>query len=325
MKNEKEFRDSLIKHKVNPVTIEFTVETVKHFLKSKAQSMISLKRFCKKHISSSPKAMDYIIALIRYFSFIKDNEKMIYMITLSGTEGIIESQKDRLIHLKGEDLAEDIFKDISFPPLGTPYEKYPDVIRKYLKKLQNKMPIEDCQNMLAGNHHHVSESHFENERKKLEACGDFDQYLREKHQTLVETLQFHCDYKKLWFEQIITQEVVDMVKNNQEIQTGIRRGNQLFVQKIPYKPDAWLKEKDPVQKRYLACHCPFVRSSILKPREKVSSLWCYCTGGFIKVSMEVMFQQEVKIHLLESLLDGHDRCYFCIDLPKEALKYIKES
>jgi hypothetical protein len=53
--------------------------------------------------------------------------------------------------------------------------------------------------------------------------------------------------------------------------------------------------------------------------EHVSSLWCYCSGGFTKLFFDVLFEQDLEVELLESVLAGDASCKFAIRLPEGAL------
>ncbi len=326
MEREKEFRERLESRNIAEEEIAFCIREINVFLQDRIRNdkgIEGLKHYCETEIAGKKDAVKRITALVRFCSFNPDQEALIYLYALLGTQGIIESQKERLISLKGEDLAESIFTEISFPPLGSSLEEYPQPVNQYLTRMKEKLSLEDCQTVLAGNHHRIPEKIFDNEINILRELGDIDKYLVQKHQKLVDELQVYCDSGELWFEQKITQAVVDMVKENQEIQTGVRKGRKIYLQKIPYNPDAFLRETDPVQKRYYACHCPFVRTSIIENKTKISSLWCYCTGGFEKLAWDVMFNQSLQVELLESVLDGYERCRFAIELPEEADNYIK--
>lgn len=46
-------------------------------------------------------------------------------------------------------------KHITFPALGSDLARYPDSIIAYLSAMQSRLSIEDCQNVLAGNHHDI--------------------------------------------------------------------------------------------------------------------------------------------------------------------------
>lgn len=281
----------------------------------------SLPDYSRTRIAGIDDAVEWIIALIRYFNFEQRFDEMAYLITLLGTMGVIESQRERLLHLTDSKTEASVFDGMQFPPLGTPQEDYPSLIGNYLLRLQQALTLEKCRIVLAGNHHRIETEHFAGDIEFFAQCGNIDEFLKLRHEKLINELQEHCESGKLWYEQRITPNVVEFVKNNPEVQSGVRIGNRVYVTKIPYNPDAYLKEKDPVRKRYLACHCPFVRASLLDGT-KIPSLWCYCTGGYEKLVFDLLFKKSLEVEVLESLLDGASRCRFAIVLPDEAIPKI---
>ncbi len=140
--------------------------------------------------------------------------------------------------------------------------------------------------------------------------------LKYRHETLLSELEEHARSGKPWYEQIITPEVVEMVRQDPEIQAGVQVGDSVFVTKIPYSPVDYLSEDDPVRKRYYQCHCPLARASILDESSTVSPLFCYCSGGYEKLVFDVVFGEPVGVEVLESALAGDPRCRFRIKLPE---------
>lgn len=90
--------------------------------------------------------------------------------------------------------------------------------------------------------------------------------------------------------------------------------NKLYVTKISYDPDSYLLEKDTSKKKYYACHCHFVRESILNNDFNISADWCYCSAGFAKFPFEVIFNSELEVKVLQSVLKGDLYCRFAIKL-----------
>jgi hypothetical protein len=295
---------------------ELAAALLPHFLEvapSSGPDRCFARAYSSEHIAGKPDAYRRIVLLFWYCNFTGARDAATYLITLLGTLDVLDSQRERLGGLFGEPLAEKVFDTLRFPDLGSDLNEYPGAINAYLDRMRSLLSEEDCRKVLAGNHHRLDPEQFAPERKYLQEAADLDSYLRDKHARLVQKLQQHADSGELWFEQVITQEVVDYVRDHQEIQTGVREGDRILARKIPYDPSAWLRETDPVKKRFLACHCPFVRAAIPEG-EEVSSLWCYCSGGFTKLLFDYLFDTEHEVELLESVLDGGDACRFAIRL-----------
>ncbi|MCX5977054.1 MAG: DUF6144 family protein [Coprothermobacterota bacterium] len=180
--------------------------------------------------------------------------------------------------------------------------------------MESRLPAEFYRRILAGNHHGIPASAFDEERGFYETAPSVDAYLKGRHARMVDVLQRHCDEDKLWYEQKITQQVVDFVKSNQELLSAVRQGDTLYVTKIPYNPDRFLTETDPAMKRYLACHCPLADSTILKEGAVVSPTWCYCSAGYEKTLFDNVFGGSLEVEVKQSVLDGSERCRFAIKL-----------
>ncbi len=273
--------------------------------------------YLQKFVTGNPDAVNQIIILFWYHDFIGDKEHSTSLITMLGTLDVIENQKKRLQELYGEELAELVFAEVKFPELGTALAAYPAAVSSYLNSMRKHLSVEQCQKVLAGNHHEVNVQNFAADKELFLEEKNLAVFLANKHQRLVEKLQHHADTGELWFEQYITPAVVDYVRANQVVQTGILEDGKVIVQKIPYNPSAWLQETDPQKKRYHACHCPFVRSSIIQGNEP-SALWCYCSGGYTSLFFNYLLETELEVELLESVLDGADCCRFAIYLPKQS-------
>jgi hypothetical protein len=141
-----------------------------------------------------------------------------------------------------------------------------------------------------------------------------EQYLKERHERRVAELQEFCDSGRVWYEQEITQPVVDYVKSNQEILSAVKKGNKLYVTKIPYDTVGFLNAENDTQKNYYACHCTLAREAILKEDTNIPSDWCYCSAGYAKFPFEQILDNELNVKVLNTALDGDGFCRFEIDL-----------
>lgn len=295
-----------------------SVKQLEIFLTNKALTLETadereIDSYIELLVNEKKNSLDTILALARYF-YITDRQNIyIHFTKLLGGFGVLENIESRTKEFQGEEMRHKIFDDFNKPPLGTKKEEMPEYTKTLMKKLEDNLDEESYCRILAGNNHHVPKEAMESEKKFYEESESLDTYLKERHQRKVAELQEYCDQKKIWYEQVITQEVVDFVKNNQEILSAVREGNTLFVTKIPYEPDKYIKEENPLLKRYHACHCTFARETILK-NDDVPYRWCYCSAGFAKFPFEVILGRELEVEVLKSALNGDDICRFAIKI-----------
>ncbi|MDD4312359.1 MAG: hypothetical protein PHW41_07755 [Eubacteriales bacterium] len=258
-----------------------------------------------------------LLALARYFNLIGRSELYVYFTSLLGSAGVIDSIRNRLGELTHSAEAQALIGKVAHPPLGADPVDFPAFTRALMERLEQNLPRETLRNALAGNHHQIPAEAFTQDRALYRSSESIDAFLRARHARQVETLQRHCDDGTVWFEQIITQEVVDYVAQNQEIFSAVRERDTLYNTKIPYDPARYLAASDPIEKRYLACHCPFVREAILKGETHISGEWCYCSAGFAKHPYEVILGRELHVEVLQSVLRGDPVCRFAIHLPAD--------
>ena len=273
-----------------------------------------VKKYVNYLIENDKNSLEALLAAARYFHLIKNNDVYIHFTKILGGLGVIENIKKRIEIYAGKQKAEEVMEGFTMPPLGTPIEEMPEYTKKLIKMIKAALEPDMYRKILAGNNHGVPKESMQLEKEFYQNSASIDDYLKERHQRRVEELQRYCDSDTVWFEQIITQDVVDFVAGNQEILSAKREGNKLYVTKIPYDIVNYLKETDKKKKNYYACHCTFARESIMSDEKNVDSEWCYCSAGFAKFPFEVIFDRELDIKLLKSALDYDDICRFEIDL-----------
>jgi hypothetical protein len=319
MQKENEFIQYLMTLGVDEATVESTLRLCRQYLDFShgrpQEEVANIQEFVTKWVVGTDDAFSKLLALARFCKFHGNNEALIHLLTSANTLGVVESMEKKLRSLYGDEKANEIFKPETMPPLGTSQDLYPHAVNSLLSRMQGQLTEEECKKVLIGNHHDLNPEQFAEDRRKFQELGSLDAYLSYRHQKTITDMERCLANGTIWYEQKITREVIDFLKENQEVQTGVQDGNRILITKIPYKVDEFLKEPDPVRKRYLACHCPFVRSSLLEGHESVSDLWCNCTGGFTKLPFEVIYGQELEVELLESELSGGTRCRFAIHIP----------
>ena len=326
--NEQVLREHYNKRGYSDAKTEEAVTAVRElqsYLEARLSSLESagceeIRIYITDLIHQEKNTLEILLALARYFYLTGRNEIYVYFTSLLGGIGVVESIQSRLGALISPGAAQEMIGSVAHPPLGTDPVDFPAFTRALMERLEQSLPQEIVRTALAGNNHQIPAEAFEEDAALYRNSDSVEAFLRAKHAHQVQTLQHHCDTGTVWFEQIITQEVVDFVASNQEIQSAVIDGNILYTTKIPYDPVRYLSEADPVKKRYYACHCPFVREAILRNDAPVSGNWCYCSAGFAKYPYEVLLCRPLRVDVVESVLDGGSACRFAIHLPEEAIK-----
>lgn len=101
-------------------------------------------------------------------------------------------------------------------------------------------------------------------------------------------------------------------------ETPVREGNVIYVSKDPALPDQYREAVTQEEKRAAYCHCGLLREAI-RAGLTMSGTYCYCGAGWYKQLWEGILDQPVQIDVLESILQGDDRCSFAIHLPPGAV------
>ncbi len=325
---EKEFREFLQERKMGEEQIEDAVETILEFendMESKGGAFESatiedLKEHISLLMSRGENSLDRLLALARYCYLAKRNDLYIYFTSILGGRRVLPSISERLASLVGEQAKAKIFEGVETPPLGTPPEELPWPTKRLMDRLVAELPPEVYRRVLAGNHHRIPLEAFEGLKKLYDESESIDEFLKKKHERAVAELEEFSAEGKIWYEQEITPRVVEFVRGNQEVLGGVRKGDKIYFTKIPYDPDAYLRETDPMMKRYYACHCTLARPTILTGEPEISPEWCYCSAGYGKTPYDVIFGEETEVEMLENALAGDPRCRFAVKIPKGKLK-----
>jgi len=325
---ENEFRKYLQERKLSAENADFAVSAVREFeeyLKEQGTTFESaglgvLKEYVSLLIEEGKNSMDRLVAIARYCNLARKNEYYVYFASILGARNVLPDLGERLATIAGEETRTKVFQGFELPPLGSPQENYPRLTRMIVDRMEAELPSETCKKILTWNYHRVPAEAFKEKKERFEKADSIDEYLKDEHKRFIEELKGFMKEGRIWYEQEITPEVLEFVMGNQEICTGVRHGERIYLTKIPYAPKQYLKEKDPTLKRYYACHCPLARSAIRDRKPKISPTLCYCSCGFAKFGFDVIFGEPVEVELLESALKGDMRCRFAIKIPRGKMK-----
>jgi hypothetical protein len=317
------FREYCRMRRFDTAAIEAAVQAVMEFEDSLAAQGTPLETvtsgdlagYLSTLIRSGQNTEDRLLAIARYLYVMKKNELFIELALIIEAPGILPTVREHARDVIGDAAADAVFDSLELPPEGSPLAAYPAVTAELLRRLQRSLAPETCREVLTGNMHRIPVEEFADMVEHFRASPDVDALLEYRHTRLVADLEEHMHQSRLWYEQEITPEVLDLVRNDREIQSGVRKGNTIYVSKIPFNPAAYLHETDPVRKRFYACHCPLARSSILTGMPAVPPLLCRCSAGYEKLPFDAIFGEPVQIEVLESVLAGDTRCRFAVTIP----------
>lgn len=277
-----------------------------------------LQSFVQYLMKNRRNTWDNFLALLRYARFANNKEVEVALLELLDGSNVFENLSATLRRTVGETMHDEIFEGIDLPPLGTSSKDKPRITKKFMERLETKLGEDKCKGILLSGPHAGPKEHYLPERKKFLESKGLDDFLAKRHKEYVGELENHMKEKTLYFTQEIDDEVLEYVRNTPTCQNGVREGDMIYVTKIPYMATKYLHEKDEKMKRYYYCHCPWVREAI-KSGLEISPNFCYCSAAFEKRPWDVIFDQDVKADVIETVLKGDIVCKFGIHIPKEYL------
>ena len=156
---------------------------------------------------------------------------------------------------------------------------------------------------------------FEPLKEKFKETGDIDEVLKMKHEIIV---QLHERAFKGEINWDVDEQTLELVKNNPLIESGTRKGNKIYIKKVPFASTEYHKTNDQQKKRFYYCHCPNVRGSIELGFD-VSPTFCHCGGGYYRIFWENVLGKPVEVEMVKSIIKGDDSCEFIVHLPKNLM------
>jgi hypothetical protein len=327
MRYEKEFRDRCAARGLHDAELALAVATLEALEAEAASEGIALEEasldLVEGHLAglrSRGEADEaHIMAIARYFLIAGVDAVAIRLLAYLLPIGVLPAMAERLGKLEGAEMVARVMAGIALPPEGSPPEAYPAAAKAFTLALEAELGPERARRVLMWNVHGIPASAFEEERGHFLAAPSIDAWLADHHEREVAILARHAAEGSLWYEQRITPRVVDFVRSNPEMRGGRRSGDLIFTTKIPYDPDRFLGSSDPVERRRLACHCPFAASTIDAAGADVPALWCSCSAGYEKFMFDVVFGEDTDCEILESVIAGGERCRFAIRIPPSIL------
>lgn len=283
-------------------------------------SLAFIEQYISEKVLQSKADTEWLLAIARYFSVARVDDIAIRLMAYLLPIGVLPDMAKRLLDIEGRKVHDRVMSQVLIPRECSAPEAYPPATMAFVKALENELGKNKAKRILMWNVHGIPAESFADEKEQFLASPSIEDWLEEFHKRQIAVLEKHVIDKTLWYEQKITPKVVEYVRSNQEILAGVKSGDVIYKTKIPYNPDRYLSTKDKLEKRKLACHCPFAVSAIRMDGCDVPPTWCACSAGYEKFIFDAIFEEETDCEVLESVLDGSERCRFSIKIPDRILK-----
>ncbi|MFX1369193.1 MAG: hypothetical protein ACFFAY_11380 [Promethearchaeota archaeon] len=281
-----------------------------------------LHSFSEDLIQDERNSAENYATLYRYGLF-KENRTMItvFLEILDGRE-MIENFYKRLKDEFDQDVADEIFEGIGIPPLGIRPSAKPSYTKALVERFLTKFDCGTCKEFFEiGLRGRYTDSYVQPAQLYMK-LQNIDEFLKIRHENLVERLEKHVQDGSLFFIQEITEDVVSYVRSRPTIEGGIRAGNRVIITKIPYMAKQYLQETDEKMKRYWFCHNPWIREALKEEDRPIDPVFCGCSAGYFKNFWEAILGQPVRVEVLKSVINGDDICEFALHLPSNITEII---
>lgn len=317
------FRKFLSSRKLDQRVIKSSLKTMRDFelyLEKNGKEIEAANRqdfydYSARMIDAGVNTVDNYVSILRYGYFKKLNEIIIASMEVLDGREVIKNMSNRLSGEFSKELRDFVFGETEIPPLGIRPEAKPKYMQKLVTNLEQKIGIDGCSEFLNRGLRDRYEEWRRPDREKFVKSKNIDEFLRQKHVDFVAELEKHLKEKTLFFTQEITSEVVDHVRKDPLIESGVRRGKEIIIKKIPHMAKEYLIVKDEQKKRYYYCHCPWVKEAFRESSKPLSPVFCNCSAGFYRAYWEIVFDEDVRVDVLESLLKGDTICRFAVHIP----------
>ena len=275
-----------------------------------------LGAFVRELGDSGMATYENLLALVRYARFAGNKSVEARTVELLDGAEVMGSLAGILKERVGPTKTEEVFLGIELPSIDTPRSAWPAVTKKVMERLESTLDEDAWKGALLAGPHTAPDEYYLPERKKFLESKDIDEFLDRRADDFAALLEQCMEEDVLFFNQEIDGEVLAFVKGNKEIGGGVREGNTIYETKIPHMTREYLRETDTVKKRYLYCHCPWVKEAI-RSGLSVSPNFCYCSAAYHKKPWDVIFGRPVEAEVVSSVLMGDLVCRFAIKVPEE--------
>jgi hypothetical protein len=247
----------------------------------------------------------------------------VYVAALEIADGwnVVHTLAKRIEAACGDGARAAVFADVTMPEIGLTKADQSSLMQTIVNRMIEVLPEETCRSVLTGLKHGLSDmtpDDVREDREILAESDSVDDFLAARHRNWISKLEELKTRGEPFWTITVDDELLEYLRSNPEIGGGVRYGNKIYETKIPYMPQRYLRETDPVLKRYHFCHCPWARDAIRHPDKlQVPAVFCHCSLGYSKNYWDALFGCSVEGEIVESVLNGDMRCRMAFTLPDQ--------
>jgi len=277
-----------------------------------------VEEFARKLIVEGRNTLENFSLLRDYTHWLGHRSLYVALIEVMDCHNALEVLADTIERRHNREARKHIFREV-LPTLGANERERCDYTRMVMKQMSHQLTPDEARSAWFQVQHGIPADAWRKsdaeEREKFRTCGGIDTFLDLKRQERDVLLTRLRDEDRLWYTVAISDEVLEFVKSDPEMEVGRREGEKIYISKIPYNAIRYLREKDVKMKLYYACHCPLLREAILRD-QPVSVDACHCSLGHASHYLAGL-GQELRGEVLESAIKGDSRCRFVFYLPNK--------
>ena len=233
---------------------------------------------------------------------------------------IINRMKEEVNAALGEGAWEDIRQAGPVPEADMCEDALSGATRAMFKQFDSRADLKARKTAFCNVRHALTPQHLHGVRESFLQYGNIDAFCEALRQENRAGFQKALEKGERFHGQPVDQSVIDFFEDHPYLLYGARKGHQIHATAIPCQTSAYLRDTDPMKKRYLACHCAFARKSLLAAEGPVSKTLCYCSLGHTMIFWETALSAKLTGEVVESVLDGGLLCRFVINLPDDIME-----
>jgi hypothetical protein len=321
--NEANFQIFLEDNKVDTDTIKIFLSKLRDYKNYLEKENLGLGSVDPKKLveyteylvsTNKDSVLDFLRAIWNYADYSKKNDIITETIDIFESYNAMDTLFSRIAEIHGEQIRDEIFRDLDIPSLGVHPEKKPIFTKNIMKRVEDNLGKENTIALLSPCLHGRPPDDIDGDKKLLAELG-IDGFLLKKHQDLIKRLEKHREEGTLEFAQIVDDEVIEFVRNNPML-VGVRKADIIHVSKIPYQTKKFLTATDENMKRFYLCYCPWIRGALKEGTENdLLKDFCHCSAGWYKLYWDQIFEQSVVVEPIKTGLNGDLECTFAIHMP----------